>query len=95
MSQAENNNKSEVARIKQQIEAEYSAACQALHGPAIVAQHQIITAHMENMGRHGETLADLVGNEEAAKFLVQTMQASADAEQRAKKGKEGPKDGKR
>lgn len=74
---------SEVARIKRQIEDEYNAASQALHGSAVVAQHKIITARMERMGALHEQLKGLVGDEEANEFLVQTMQ---------EKGKDDGKD---
>lgn len=92
MSQDEKGNKSEVARIRAQIAAEYSAAWQAQHGPAIVAQHQIITAHMENMSRLHEQLKEIVGPEEAAKALKDAMEDTD--ELRSKKGKEVNKDGK-
>ncbi len=84
MSQDKDINQSEVAQIKQQIEAEQESARRALHSPAYgTAQHRFITARMERMGILHNRLKDLVGDEEAAKMLSETME----------KGKEG-KDGK-
>jgi hypothetical protein len=82
MSQDESN-KSEVARIRAQIAAESQAAWQAMHGPAIVAQHQIITARLERIGMLHEQLQEI--DEGATQFLVDTLQASADT---AKKDRE-------
>jgi hypothetical protein len=82
MSQDENN-KSEVARIRAQIAAESQAAWQAMHGPAIMARHELITARMERMGMLYEELSRI--DEGATQFLVDTLQASADT---AKKDRE-------
>lgn len=73
-------NMSEIARIKRQIQAEYNAAYQALHGFGIVAQHRVVTKHLENMSKHGDALADIVGNEEAMQFLVDVMQDQEEIE---------------
>lgn len=87
MSQDEKGNKSEVARIRAQIAAESEAAQQALHGLAQgVSQHEFITARMENMSRLHDRLKEI--DEDATEFLVETLQASADAAERSKKGKE-------
>lgn len=84
MSQEEN--KSEVARIKRQIEAEQEAAKRAMTDPAIVAKHEYITARMERMGMLYERLQEI--DEDAMQFLVDTLQSSADAAERSKKGRE-------
>jgi Na+-translocating ferredoxin:NAD+ oxidoreductase RNF subunit RnfB len=76
----EEKNKSEVARIKRQIQAEYEAAYQALHGPAIVGQHSTITAHMENMCKYGDGLANIVGDEKAHGILIEIMDESEQAQ---------------
>ena len=68
------NSKSEVARLRQQIKDEYASVQQALHGPAIVGQHKFITTHMENMGKHHEQHKDLVGDEKAVQFLIEVME---------------------
>ncbi len=82
MSQEENN-QSEIAQIKQQIEAEQESARRALHSSAYgAAQHRFITARMERMGILHSRLKDLVGEAEAAKMLAESM------------GKEGNNDGK-
>ena len=72
---SEQENKSEVARIRRQIELEYEAAQRGLYGFAAGAgKHQFITAKMENMGRCHEALIKLVGEQEAAKLLVETLE---------------------
>ena len=71
----ERENKSEVARIKRQIELEYEAAQRALYGFAAGAgKHEFITARMEKMGRCHERLVSLVGEREATKALVQALE---------------------
>ena len=68
-------NKSEVARVLEQIELEYQAAYQALHGLACgMTRHQVITNKMERMGRWHEQLQTLVGGEEAVKLLAETLE---------------------
>ncbi len=68
-------NKSEVVRIKRQIELEYEAAQHGLYGLALgTAKHQFITAKLEQIGAHHEALKKLVGEQEAAKLLVETLE---------------------
>lgn len=68
-------NKSEVARVLEQIELEYQAAHQALHGLASgVAKHQFITSKMERMGKWHEKLQTLVGEEQAGQLLAETLE---------------------
>lgn len=58
-----NIGKSEVARLRQQIEMEYEAAERGLYGFAEgAAQHAFITARMENIGTCFEELQGLVGH---------------------------------
>ncbi len=69
------NNKSEVARIKHQIELEYEAAQRGMRGFAAGAgKHEFITARMENMGRCHEKLIALVGEREATKALAEALE---------------------
>lgn len=82
---SQENNKSEVARIRAQITAESESAQRAMNDPAIVAKHEFITARMENMSRLHDRLKEI--DENATEFLVETLQASADAA-KDKKGKE-------
>lgn len=82
---SQENNKSEVARIRAQIAAESEAAQRAMNDSAIVAKHEFITARMENMSRLHDRLKEI--DDQATEFLVDTLQASADAA-KAKKGKE-------
>ncbi len=67
--------KSEVARLKRQIELEYEAAQRGMHGFAAGAgKHEFITARMENMGRHHEKLIALVGEREATRALAGALE---------------------
>ncbi len=55
--------RSEVARLLSQISNEYDAARNGLTGLAYgSAQHEFITARMENMGRLHNQLQNLVGD---------------------------------
>ena len=55
--------RSEVARLLEQISAEYEAAQRGLSGLAYgTARHEFITARMENMGRIHDQLQTLVGD---------------------------------
>jgi tRNA splicing ligase len=68
-------NKSEVARVLEQIELEYQAAHRGLYGLAFgTAKHQFITARMEQMGKLHEKLQTMVGEEQAVKLLVETLE---------------------
>jgi hypothetical protein len=66
--------RSEVARLREQIRLEYEAAYLALHGPAIVATHEIINRHMENMQKAHTTLQTIVGIDEAIKIVAETIE---------------------
>jgi hypothetical protein len=71
-------NQSEVARLRQQIAAEYAATEQALHGLAQgTAQHRIITARMERICACVDELADLVGIERASRIFAETLENGA------------------
>ncbi len=66
-------NTSEVARLRSQIEAEYTAAQRGLQGLAEVARHQFITTRMENMGRYHRWLVKIVGEAEATEIVAQVF----------------------
>jgi len=67
--------KSEVARIKRQIELEYEAAMRGMYGFAAgTTKHEFITAKMENMGRCHEKLITLVGEQEATRALAEALE---------------------
>jgi hypothetical protein len=69
-------NRSEVARLRQRIAEEYEAAMRGLTGLAAgTATHEFITKRMEQMGACHETLKQLVGEQEAARMLAQTLEA--------------------
>ena len=66
---------SKVARLMQQIAAEYTAAKAGISGLALgTAQHQFITTRLENIGRCQQQLSALVGKEQAVKMIVETLE---------------------
>jgi uncharacterized protein YkvS len=68
------DNKSEVARLLNQIEAEYCAGKQGLTGLAECARHSIITTRMENMRDLHVNLYAIVG-EEAIRLIAERLDA--------------------
>lgn len=76
-------NKSEVARLMQQISEANEAAYQALYGLAQgIAQHTFITARMERMGECHAQLVELVGEHEAALLLCHALDGDVAASMR-------------
>ena len=70
-----NENKSEVARVLEQIEMEFQAAQRGLYGLAFgTAKHEFITHKMEQMGKLHEKLQTMVGEQEAVKLLAETLE---------------------
>lgn len=66
-------NKSEVARILEEISLEYEAAYRSVHGfVAGVGKHQFITARMENMGNLHSKLQEIVGDS-AIEMVAETL----------------------
>ena len=66
------HNQSEVRRLLQQIDREYQAAQWGLSGLAQgTAQHDFITARLENMENKRQELENLVGTEESTRLLVE------------------------
>jgi hypothetical protein len=71
--------KSEVARIREQIQAEYQAAQQGLSGLASgTARHDFITARTEHIGALHEKLAEIVGPDEAIAIIANTIWSPED-----------------
>jgi hypothetical protein len=65
---------SEIANLRRQIEAEYTAGQQALSGLAYgTSQHQFITQRLENMERCRKELVVLVGADEASKIFIEAL----------------------
>jgi len=75
-------NQSEVAKIRRQIAAEYEAAQRALHDVAMVGRHAFITARQENIGVLIEALVDDIGIEGAAQVWASALEQSPDVELR-------------
>jgi len=66
-------NKSEVARILEQISLEYEAAQRIMYGFAAGAgKHQYISARMENMGNLHSKLREIVGDS-AIEMVAETI----------------------
>jgi hypothetical protein len=66
--------KSEVARLRHQIDLAYEAAQRGLVGLASgAASHAFINAKMENIGVLHEELIELVGPDEALQILTATI----------------------
>jgi hypothetical protein len=71
--------KSEVARLRQQIDLEYESAKQGLSGLASgTALHAFITTRTENIQALHEELIELVGPDEALKILAETIWSPAE-----------------
>jgi hypothetical protein len=68
------DNQSEVARLLQQIKLSYESAQLALSGSAMVASHEFITKHMENMEESRVALTGIVGSDEAIKLFTETLE---------------------
>ncbi|HKV58536.1 MAG TPA: hypothetical protein VJO32_09640 [Ktedonobacteraceae bacterium] len=67
--------KSEVARIKRQIELEYEAAQRGMYGfMAGAGKHEFINARVENIGRCHEQLKTLMGEHEATRALAEALE---------------------
>ena len=63
---------SEVARLRQELEASAHAAWMGMHGLAEgVAKHQTIIQRMENMTQVIDALAEFVGDEEAMQIWIE------------------------
>jgi hypothetical protein len=71
---AEGENKSEISRLLQQIEAEYCAGKQGLTGLAECARHRVITTRMEHMRDLHVHLHAIVG-EEAMRLIAERLDA--------------------
>jgi hypothetical protein len=68
----EDQQKSEVARLRTQIQAERDAAYAGLYGLSQgSAQHDVISLHMERMGQAYEELKAI--DEHAVEFIISTM----------------------
>jgi len=74
-----NEQKSEVARLLQQISLEYEAATRGLTAlSAGSAKHSFITARLEQIGAYHEQLASMVGEIQATQLIIE--QASQEQE---------------
>ena len=68
-------NHSEIARLRQRIAEEYEAAQRGLTGFAQgSAKHEFITVRTEHIGVCHQALKDLVGEGEATRMMVETIE---------------------
>ena len=67
-------NHSEVARLRQQLEAECEALRRVFDEPAIVASHASIQARYLNLDRHREAVEQEIGSTQALDMLMTTYQ---------------------
>ncbi|QBD75202.1 hypothetical protein EPA93_04010 [Ktedonosporobacter rubrisoli] len=73
-------NNSEVARLLENIRLSYESAYLAMHGPAIVGRHEIITRKMENMQKDQAQLQTIVGEQEANRLVAETLNEPLESE---------------
>lgn len=66
-------NNSEVAQLLESIRLSYESAYLAMHGVAIVAKHEFISKKLENVQCFHAQLQTIVGEHEAIKLVVQTL----------------------
>ncbi len=64
---------SEIARMRQQIDAEYEAAQHVFTSPSMVARHRFITARMEHIANNIDQLREQVGEEQALQMMCEAM----------------------
>ena len=82
-------NQSEVARLREQIEREYAAACNGLYGLSVgAARHDFIAARMANAQQYGEQLIAQLGKEAAMPLIVEAMEAGSRQGQHEREGEE-------
>jgi hypothetical protein len=61
-----------------EIDSQYQAAWNGLSGLNVGTSHEFITARMERIGQAAEELKLLVGENEAARIVVEQMSKAAD-----------------
>ena len=73
--QSRQENRSEVARLLNQIEMEYLAAQRGLTGLAESAKHAAITARMEHIGQLHQNLCIIVGDD-AIRLIAERLNST-------------------
>jgi hypothetical protein len=76
-------NRSTIAQLLAQVEAEYVAAKRALEVPRAVGSHRSVNRHMENLGTYVEQLEAAIGDRDQAMALVVQQMEEAMAEPEA------------
>lgn len=67
-------NKSEVAKLLEEIRRSYESAKLGMHGTAITAPHEFITKRMEHIQEVHVVLQGVVGSETAMKLITETLE---------------------
>lgn len=67
----ESESKSEIARLRRQIDLEFEGAQRGLTGFAMTAQHAFIDARLHRAWEHKQALVEKIGEVEATKVLVE------------------------
>jgi hypothetical protein len=67
-------NHSEVAWLRQQIDAEIEAMRQTMSGYAIVSAHEIITNHCQTLGTCFERLTAQIGEQAAIEVIITSLE---------------------
>jgi hypothetical protein len=70
----QHTNHSEVAQLRNRIDQEIDAMRQAISGYAIVARHEMITNHYQNLGACFEELTARIGEEAAIKEVIARLE---------------------
>jgi hypothetical protein len=64
--------KSEIARIREQIALEYEAAQQGVKGLAATSRHDFIVKRQQNIWHYTQELAVIVGEAEATRIMCES-----------------------
>ena len=65
--------RSDIARLREQIDLEIAAMRRVRYGFAVVSRHEIITHHLENVSVHFEALSIQIGEEAALQAVMDAL----------------------
>jgi hypothetical protein len=64
-------NRSEIARIRTEIDLQLDSLELCMHGPAVVARHEVISHRMQRLGVCMDDLAKQVGEDKAVEEIYE------------------------
>ena len=67
-------NRSAIARLREQIDLEIAGMQRAMHGYAVVARHEIISSHYDNLDLCFEKLKCEIGEVAAISALIEALE---------------------